>query len=255
MKFKFKDNMSGLADLDTVPGDFKAMYVEGEDGTFSVPEQFYGMTSAVDKLNKSNVAIRGERDVLRKGAIDLAPLSEFGESVDDILSSFTTKVDGLSEMVEKSSKINPEKIKQDVAKSYIAAAAEKDGTIQTLTNQLHGVLVQKQLASAITDAKGSAKLLMPHMVPNIKMVSDENGKLEVAIYDEDGDVRMSPSTAGNMSIPEYVAVFKRDSEFGPMFESEQKSGGGSNPAAKGGPGPSAPNSSSIGKIGEMLKSL
>lgn len=245
MDFNFEQNQTVEA-LDKVPADFQSFYVE-KDGKFTVDDRFKNVAKSIDGLNKTNKTLRGNDKTARDS---IAAWSALGESPEAV----TAMISDLNEKLAKGEKINPEKIKEEVAKSYDGKIKEKDAKIEGLTGAVRKHLITSVATSAIAEAKGVPELLLPHIERQVKMVEDK-GEFKVVVVDSDGETRYG-SGGSPLTIAELVSSMKADKVYGRAFESETPGGGGANP--KGTQNPTkqpvkAEDMSSIDRISAGLK--
>lgn len=115
---------------------------------------------------------------------------------------------------------------------------ERDAQIQQLHKQLEQQLISSTATQAITEHKGSVKLLLPLIRHQTRMVKDEDGNVQVVVVDEKGEPRISTrsSSTGNMTIEELVEEMKNDKEFARAFEGSGGSGSGGHEGGSGGRG-------------------
>jgi hypothetical protein len=226
MPFKFSENTK-VDSLDAVPEDFRSLYSEGADGGFVIADPHQKMAAAFDGVGRALGAARTEAKDAKGRVVDLAPLSEFGESVEEISTSVKTKLDELTEQLAQGgkAKLNLDKIKEDMGKAHSVALEAKDQRIGALTGQLHKLLVSNVATVAISEAKGEPELLMPFVANQVKVI-EEDGEMRVFVVDAAGDRRFSMVTGEPMTIKELVNGMKGDEKFSRLFDSETKGGGG-----------------------------
>ena len=231
MEFDFGENTT-VSTLDKVPQDFRGLYIESDDG-YKLDSEQEGVKSAVAAVTRLNQALKAARaDAKAKAskAVDLSPLSEYGETPEQIATAFSTKFEELQNELAKGgdAKLNLEKVKQEMAQAHSKELEAKDKRSEALQNQLYTLLVENTATSAIVDAKGSPDLLMPFITNQVKVV-EEDGKQKVFVVDQQKDIRYSGVTGNPMTIVELVAEMKANEKYGRLFESEQPPGGGMNP--------------------------
>jgi hypothetical protein len=258
MDFSFADNKE-VVSLDKVPTDFQGLYKETEEGSFTLDSENPTTKSAVSAIIKLNEALkisRVEAKGLKGKAVDLSTLSDYGNSVEEIASSFKTKVEELESQLAGNSeaKLNLDKIKEDLNKGHAKEIQAKDGKLEALSRQLDRVMVESVAKSTVAEAKGDIELLMPFVTNQIKNV-EEDGEYKVYVVDAAGDKRFSGTTGEPMSIKELVQEMKGSDKFAKLFLSEQKSGGGMEPGAAKKNLSKAPTDtlSAVQKINEGLK--
>lgn len=233
MQFDFNENQS-VTDINKVPEDFRGLYTDSGDGKYTLNSEDPGVKSAVSaitRLNKSLAAARKEAKENGTKAVDLSPLEDFGSSPEEIANAFKAKLDELNEQLTKGdkNKINLDKVKEDLAKEHSKQTQALTAKNEALTAQLHTLLVENAASSAIAEEKGVPDLLMPFVKNSIKVIEHE-GELLPRVVDGQGDIRYSGVTGEPMSIKELVKEMKGQEKYGRLFESEQKSGGGTRPS-------------------------
>lgn len=111
-------------------------------------------------------------------------------------------------------------------KKFDEERATLQKNIQGLTTELDKAMIEESAIRALADAKGSVELLLPHVVKHAKRVV-ENGRSQVVILDDKGNVRVSPTPGnhGNMSLKELVEEMKSKDKYAPAFEAEASGSG------------------------------
>lgn len=234
MKFDFAANQE-VDSIDKVPADFRGLYAEDGD-KFKLQSDNPGVQSAVAavvRLNEALNASRTEAKQLKGQRVDLTPLAEFGTDVEAIKAAIAEKISGYEgELAKgKDAKLNLDKIKEDLAKSYAKESEGKDTRIQALTNQLYDMMVTTAATTAVAEAKGDVELLMPFIKKQVKPI-EEDGKFKVFVVDQDSERRYSGTTGSPMTITELVEEMKGQDKFGKLFSSETPRGPGFQPGKR-----------------------
>lgn len=232
MEFEFTAEVESL---DKVPADFQGLYSrEGDTGPFKLRSGDAGVTSAVAAIAGLNNALKSER-VARKAAqgtaIDISPLSAFGGTVEEIVTSVTTQIDELQGKVKGGAqlKVDLDKIKSDLASGHTKEIDAKDKVVTALRGQLHGLLVTNAALGALGDAI-DPDLVMPFITERVQ-ASEQDGVYSVHVVDAEKAVRYSGATGQPMSIGELVAEMKGNDKFKPLFKSDAKPGTGHPPGS------------------------
>ena len=234
MNFDFVKNQA-VESLDKVPADFQVLYTESEDGKFKLNTEDATVGSAVKAISglaKALNASRAETKAAKERVVDLGPLSEYGDSVDTIVTKFNTT---LAEARTKAGNTGKEEIDKAVnaAKTAMQTQFAKDLETHTTLNktlkgQLYKVMVTGEAKAALADAGAvDPELVIPYLSQKVK-VEEENGQFGVRVVDENGDVRFG-GTGSQMTVKELVGEMKADPKYGPLFKSETPSGGGARP--------------------------
>lgn len=238
MDFDFTKNTQVEADKfeSVVPEQFRGAYAQNEDGAYVISPTAKGLVEAVSGLNKSLKASRQEAKDYRSKAVDLGPLSEFGETVEDIKANIQTKIDELQQSLAKGddAKLNLDKVKADLQKAFDSQLGKKDEKLQGMQASLEKYLISSAASEALAKHKGVPDLLMPHVHSQTKVVRDASGEYRAVVVDKEGDARISTTTGQEMTVSELVAEMKSSEVYGRAFESEAPRGGGTPPGGGGG---------------------
>jgi hypothetical protein len=225
-----------VTDLAKVPTPFQSFYSEeaGEDGTFALRDSptVKGSVEVITGLTKSLKASRADAKAHKGKAVDLSPLSEFGEDVSTIAGAVTAKIEELQEQVKggKAAKVNIEKIKTDLATKYDGQIQGRDTRIEALHGQLYRHLVEATASAALGDKVVNQALALPHVLSQVR-ATEEDGEYKVFVVDAAGDRRFSGVTGKEMSVVELVKEMETSEMYAPLFKSETKRGSGSPPGA------------------------
>ena len=231
MEFSFAESAT-VDSIEKVPEDFRPMYEDSGDGKFSLSKD-EKVVSAVKAITRFQGALKASRaEAKGKTTIDLSPLSEYGTSPEEILSAVNAKMELLETAAagSKEAKLNVDKVKEDLGKAHAIQLGQKDLKVTAYKAQLDRLLISNVAQAAISELKGDAELLMPHLVGHIQSV-EEDGQFKVFVVDKEKNKRFSGVTAEPMTIKELVAEFKGSDKFAKLFESEAPSGGGIRPGS------------------------
>ncbi len=112
----------------------------------------------------------------------------------------------------------------------------RDTKLTKLTSDLFSVVAEKEAVTALTRHKGSARLLLPHVLSSIKVEESENGLPVAKVVDKDGKELMTHRSgqSGPMTIDEHVERMSKDKEWARGFEPEGISGSGATGDTGGG---------------------
>lgn len=149
---------------------------------------------------------------------------KLGQQLQD---DFDTKIVTLTEDHNKNIKVFQTKL-DDINKA-------KDETVKAMMASLESEMKDKEIISAISDAKGNRVILMPHIEKYVQVVQDENGKFASRVINSDKIVRINDS--GNpMTISEFVKELKDKKEFQGegIFEKDKQPGGSGSGGNQGG---------------------
>jgi hypothetical protein len=227
MEFEFATNPT-VADLSKVPEQFRGLYAEGEGG-YVLNDQFKGVSTAVDGLNRSLKAARRDADEAKRNRPDISGFAQIGQLV-GLEGDDATNADTLKGAIEKligeskNGQVNWDKMKGDLQRGFQTQIAAKDGELQTMSKSLQKYLVQTAAVQAIAGQKGVPELLLPHIAAKTKVLK-EGEDYVVRVVDEAGDPRGNAS-GGFMTVEDLVKEMKASAVFGRAFESEASNGNG-----------------------------
>lgn len=234
------------------PENLRAVYqpVEGSEGSYQIPEGLRGVADAITGLFGTNTKIRGEnKELLRKGTIDLSGLADFGEDLPTITETVKAKMEELETAAAagKEGKLNVDKVRQEMKGAMEKAVGEEKKVSDALRGTVHKYLVTSGASEALAAEGGMVDLAMPFVQNQVKVV-EEDGEFKAVVVDADGDPRISGGTGQPMSIRELVKEMKAQEKYAPLFKSDTKGGGGALPGQPKKPAPGAKPSSPVDKI-------
>lgn len=238
--------------FNAIPENLRAVYepVEGSEGSYSIPEGLRGVADAITGLFGTNTKIRGEnKELLRKGTIDLSGLADFGEDLPTITEAVTTKIAELETAAAAGgeNKLNVDKVRQEMKAAMEKAVGDEKKVSDALRGTVHKYLVTSNASTALADAGGLVELAMPFVEQQIKVL-EEDGEFKPVVVDADGDPRISGGTGQPMTIKELVNEMKGQEKYQPLFKSEAKGGGGAQPGQPKRPAAPQKDATPIDKI-------
>jgi len=93
-------------------------------------------------------------------------------------------------------------------------------------------LIDASATSALAEAKGSPKVLLPHIKAHTRIFR-ENGERVVQVVDERGNQRITDGKGTPMTIGDLIDELKADPDFARNFEGSGSSGGGASRSTGG----------------------
>ncbi len=111
--------------------------------------------------------------------------------------------------------------------------------VETLREQLSDNLIKATATKAISEAKGSVELLLPHVMRQTRMRQTDDGKLIAEVIDADGHQRVGDATGSPMTIPQLVEELKQDKAYSRAFDGTGATGSGASGSGGGGSGAGA----------------
>lgn len=199
--------------LDAVPETARGAYVP-KDGKFVLDFEMPDLSGLksknadlVGRLTKAQerAALMGDRSADEVKA-DLELAKKFKEDKAKAEGDFTS----LKEQLLNQHKVEVEKL---------------SGRTTKVEGKLYDVLARREAEAAITAAGGNPKVLLPHVLPFIK-VSEIDDDFVAQVVDSKGKPRIADSAGTAMSISQLVETFKADEAFGVAFKPDNASGSG-----------------------------
>lgn len=238
MDWDFSQNAE-VESLDKVPETLQPFYGEKDDksgfAVKSTPETKAAI-GLIGGLTGALITGRAAEKAALKKAVDLSPLSEYGEGVEEIKAGIETKLEELNARVKggKESAANLEKVKADIRAAGQKQVDAKQKEIDGLTLQLKDLTVTNVANDAIVKHKGS-KLVLPFVRERVKTTVGDDGKFRAFVTEEGSEEPKYSGVSGQpMTIDELVGEMKVSTQFGVLFESEAKRGSGQAPNASAG---------------------
>lgn len=236
MPFKFSENET-VTNLEDVDEELRVFYAPSstEDGTYAIREELRAAASSWDNVQTANQSIRTENKTLRKGRVDLSPLSEYGEAPEEIATTIKGRIQELSDALDKKKDlVNPEKIRTEMKRAHQEEMNKVLAQTNAYKDQLYTHLVKNKAHEAISEFKGDQELLMGFVTKQVKII-DEDGKLVPRVVDEEGEPRIG-GAGSFMTVKELVKSMKGEKKYAKLFEAEVKPGSGANPNRVSGAG-------------------
>ena len=182
------------------------------------PEKY---TKALDSLEKFK---SDEKKRNNKKLKDKEQWEKLGQQLQD---DFNDKLDELQTKHDQKIAIFQTKL-DDVNKT-------NDKKLSSMMESLEKELKNKEIITAIADAKGNRVVLMPHISQFVKIVEEDSGEFAARVIDGKGIVRIND--AGDpMAISEFVEELKEKEEFKGegIFAKKGQSGGSGSDGNQGG---------------------
>lgn len=214
-----------LDNLDNVPDKYKGLYEE-VDGKFILDTDLSKMLDVSGLKN----ALRNERDTRQKLESKITSWEKLGKSADEILDLIKAEEQRAIDVANK--KGEWETIKEQLISQHKSQITEKDAEINKHKSFMNEYLVDAAAMEAISELKGSTKLLLPHVKKNVTVV-EENGSFSVRVLNNDGKPRLN-SEGEFITIKDLVKEMRDQDDFSMAFEGVGKSGSGTPPESTGG---------------------
>lgn len=248
-----------VKDVKSLPPEAQSLYTKGDDGEYSLDPvmakhlDVTPLASSLDKERKRSKELEKQLTGFKSLGLGdtpeeaLAAINAEIEDADDGTARGDKKVEKLQEMRQK--------LKAEFDDVLRKTVGEKDEALSKMQRSMHKHLVEKEAVSALAKHKGSADLLLPHVVGKLMLV-EEDGEFVVRVKDKDGDP-MGDGRGGYKTVDAYVAEMRADERFARAFDATGKSGTGTRSSLTGGKGmPSGDGQqSSVSKISMGLRGL
>lgn len=208
--------------IDTVPEAQRSLYKQvGEKFTLDVDgyEDPVGLKSALTK----------ERESVKTATREAQAWRALGKTPDEIAALVEAQAQSDRDKLEKGGAWD--KLKAQMAEQQKVELGKKDERITTLTKSLEKRLIDADAITAITSAKGSAALLLPHVRASVKVI-EENGDFKVQVVDDAGNPRVN-GKGEFLSITDLVSEMRQSDSFGRAFEPSGITGSGATGSASG----------------------
>jgi hypothetical protein len=127
-----------------------------------------------------------------------------------------------------------EALKNQLRETHQKAVEQKDAEIARYRTALERHLIEATAIAAIAEERGSAKLLLPHVVRRARMV-EEDGEVRVEIMGANGEP-MFTAEGERATIADVVREMKASDDYAGAFEASGKSGSGASGGSRAGRG-------------------
>lgn len=128
-----------------------------------------------------------------------------------------------------------ESLKAQLLDQHKAEIAKRETRVKRVEGKLYDVLARREAESAIVAAGGNPKLLLPHILPHIR-VSESDDDFAAEVVDEKGRPRIADSQGTPMTIKQLVESFRSDDTFGLAFAASDAAGSGARTTTQAGGG-------------------
>lgn len=213
-----------VTSLDEVPEVLREHYEQGTDGQFRLAIQGMVDKSRLDEFRNNNTSLKKQLEGF--SGVDMDEIAQMRER---IATADRKTAEGTGDWAAREAQVRKE----------MAAVAAKEretgiarlGLVESALDQ--EVRISRAVA-AIAEAKGSTKVLLPHVLEHTRMIEQEDGQFAAVVVDEKGHPRIGDSEGGNMTLGQFVESLKVDPDFARVFDGSGSSGGGSTRSVAGG---------------------
>lgn len=211
-----------LDTLDGLPDAQKGLYEEGEDGKFHLSaegiEDVGGLKSALEKERKARR--EAEKKLTRLGDIDPDEVQRLRDEAE--------------ERAEKGD--DAEKKLATAQKKFDREKTELEQKVLARDKKIHQLVAENVAKDAIEQAGGKPKVLLPHILANVKVI-EEDGDFVPVVLDAKGNERPAKSGDKRFTLEDLVSELKADDEFAGAFNGTGASGSGAPPSGPRGAPP------------------
>lgn len=227
--FDFPDKLDGL---EQVPVDARGMYIKQDDGSVTL--------DPVVKARMDHSTLSGSLEKERKAKRELEKMVNgfkalgLGDTPEEAMAAIKAELDELGEDGDgsaedkgriKSLKAMREKLKGEFEETLKREVGAKDEQLSKMERSLRKNMLEREAILALTKHKGSASLLLPHVISRLGLVEDESGDLVVRVLDKDGDP-VGDGKGGYKTVDDFVAEMRNDETYARAFEATGKGGSG-----------------------------
>jgi hypothetical protein len=133
--------------------------------------------------------------------------------------------------------------------------SSRDEKINKLLSEKKDAKVRSTVKRALTEAKGDADLLMPHITSRIKSELNDAGDVVITVLDEKGGPMLVGSEAKPASVKDLLETMKKNTSFAKAFAASGISGSGANgaPNITGVTNPWLPQTFNLTKQGQVAR--
>lgn len=234
MEFFFEENAEvPEAEFETkVPADYRGYYAK-DNGVYKIAESFAPATKLIDGLGKT---LKQTKATNQSVGLESKNRREALEKYETLLGAKSfeeaeAKLAELNQKIASKASIDPEEVRNAIKAEFDGKLTAEQTKTANMFKTLEKNLRDKDALEAISANKGNAKLLMPLILAQTKVVEGEDGEYFTAVLKPDGTIRAG-ADGGPMRIDKLVAEMKEDKDLASAFEGVQKSGGGPDPKAQ-----------------------
>lgn len=115
---------------------------------------------------------------------------------------------------------NWKKLEEQLLSQHAAEIEKRDNRNKSLMTALEEQLVTRAALESLSKHTKSAGLLLPHVLKQLKMVEEEDGKFSTVVVDVQGNKRLAADakdTSDLMTIDQLVKSMKEQDDYAPAF--------------------------------------
>ena len=213
--------------IDSVPEAQRGLYKES-NGKFVLDVDGYE-----DPTNLKS-ALQKERDAAKAATKQAQAWAALGKTPEEIQQLVEAQAKAERDKLEKGGEWD--KLKVQITDQHKIELQKKDDAIAAREKALTKHLVDAAAVTALSAAKGSAALLLPHIRAAVKVIED-NGEYVVRVIDKTGNPRVN-GKGDFLTIEDLVSEMRQSEEYGRAFDASGTTGSGAQGGGGGGGAPS-----------------
>lgn len=230
-----------LDKIEEVDETVRSLYVEKNGKYYLDLENYEDAATMADSLRKERVSrrdldkkLRTFRERLKKIGLDPEEVDELDD--DTLAETFAVVNKKETPSPKPNDGATITKAEHETLLAGVKKTVEKDlqkanDRAAALQRALESQVIETAALQAIGSAKGTPKLLMPHIRSTVKVI-EEDGKFEVRVLDEKGEPREKGGKW--MGVADLVEEMRNSEDFSRAFDATNNGGGGAPPGGGGG---------------------
>ena len=204
-----------------IPEQFRPFYEQdAESKKFKLKASDPIVKGALEAILGLNKALGAERKA-KGNKVDMSILKDFGATPEEIKAAFDAKV---AELTSADKKIDLPAIKAQIAEQFKTQITATETTNTALRSQLDSMMMDQAATVALSGLTDQPELVLPFIRQQLRAV-EEDGVRSVIVVAEDGKTpRVSPVTAGYMTVAELVKEMTQNKGYARLFNSQAPPG-------------------------------
>lgn len=236
MPFDFQANRE-VEDINKITEDFRPFYKEKDDGTgwvLSDDPQVQSAVKVISGLFKTVSDTRRERDTFRGRAVDLGPLSEFGQTPDEIAEAVRNRIEEARSAgrTDEDLQAAQDRLRRELQSGHDSEKTKWTERERFLVSEIEKLTLDTALDAALGDRAVSRPVAKKVLRDFLKAEPDpETGTYRTIVPDERGDPRRRVSDGQLFTAEDLVKECMDREDFQILFKSEAPNGSGSKPGS------------------------
>ena len=219
---------------DDAPEFLRGSLLETEDGKFKfqaeLPQEVGGLKKALEAERKARAEFEGK--LKQFDGVDVEKYQSILKQQEDAKAQQARSA-GDWETREAQLKAQLEADLRKREAHYTSEITGRDAKITLMQSALEKSLIEAQATAAISAAKGTPELLLPHVMQRVRIV-EEDGDYQVRVIDQNGQPRIADIKGTPFTIKHLIEEMKADAIYGRAFEASGAGGSGAYNSNKAG---------------------